>query len=240
MGPQTHTNKAIASDTTGRKADQCKHPCGHAVVFCLSRLQAGIVTGISLISTGLLHITFTGAVQPECLMLCTIPTLDCKVLDDNHAHREHHLDDNHAHQPLTCSSWLHDKSRKRSCFSFDSTGGTRVSRLSLRLRAVRLVSLDRSGRCILMATAAGRGAPESLCSAKPVAFTQDKLHCQPHSATLIESIPKRQGKPNLFLVHNRSCKGVSTGCLLPSPYGGNTNATKSREDQCLLIKPTEG
>ena len=72
---------------------------------------------------------------------------------------------------LTCNSWLHDKSRKRSCFSLDSTGGTLVSRLSLRLRAVKLVSLDKSGRCILMATAVGTGAPDSLCSAKPVACT---------------------------------------------------------------------
>lgn len=72
---------------------------------------------------------------------------------------------------LTCNSWLQFKSRKRSCFSLDSTGGTLVSRLSLRLRAVKLVSLDKSGRCILMATAVGTGAPDSLCSAKPVACT---------------------------------------------------------------------
>ena len=58
-----------------------------------------------------------------------------------------------------------------------------------------------------MATAAGRGAPESLCSAKPVACTQDKLRCQAHSATLIEAISKRQGGEILLVVQNRSCKG---------------------------------
>ena len=77
---------------------------------------------------------------------------------------------------LTCKSVLHDRSRKRRPFSLASTGGTLVSLLSLRLSAVRLDSLDRSGKCILIPTAVGSGAPDSLCSAKPQACSRRRGH----------------------------------------------------------------
>ena len=61
--------------------------CSKAMLWwCAWQGFKQFVTCVSLISTGLLHIMFTDAVQPGCLMISIIPDSNYKYLDEHHAH----------------------------------------------------------------------------------------------------------------------------------------------------------